>query len=216
MNHSLQVAITIAVCAAVSALEACSPLAPVPDRTEYYVLSSFGAPDTAQSLPRDSDLSIGMGPIMFPEYLKRPEVVTRTAANKLDVSEEKRWGEPLEQDFARVLSQDLGQTLGTPHMVRYPWYPATDIDYQVEVDVESFETSADGRSQLTAIWTIRNPKDGRSLSSGRSSLSSSVEQGDVGASAAMSDDVAGLSREIAVQIRSLASQQSKSSDRLRK
>jgi uncharacterized protein len=210
VKTKIQPAATVVVCAAIAALAACSPLAPQPDRTEYYVLSPIGAANTAtaSSVPA-GELSIGLGPINFPGYLKRPEVVTRSAPNKLEVSDQNRWGEPLDQDFARVLSEDLAELLGTQRIYRFPRYANSRIDYQVEVQVLSFETSTDRKSQLVATWTIRNPKDGRELYTGQSSFSNPVEKGDVGPSAALSSDLASLSKEIAAQVRILASQPSK-------
>ena len=55
-----------------------------------------------------NNMFIGIGPIRFPAYLDREQIVTRTAQNRLDISENDRWAEPLEENFTRVLSQNLG------------------------------------------------------------------------------------------------------------
>ncbi len=65
--------------------------------------------------------------------------------------------------FESVLCQNLSQMLGTEKIITYPWYSDTHIDYQVEVRVFRFEATADGHSQMTAVWTIRDGHDGHEL-----------------------------------------------------
>jgi uncharacterized lipoprotein YmbA len=148
-------------------------------------------------------LTIGLGPVRFPDYLKRPWVVTRAASNRLLVSDLNRWAEPLDHNFESTLSQNLSSMLGTQKIVTYPWYADTHVDYQVAVWVSRFETSEDGHSQLSAVWTINNGKTGDELASGESSASVPVEAGDQGPSAALSQDLAEMSRQIANRIAQL-------------
>jgi len=145
-------------------------------------------------------LSIGVGPIRFPGYLKQPWVVTRITSNRLSVSDEKRWGEPLDRNFESVLCQNLSQILGTGKITDYPWYADNHINYQVEVWVERFEATEDGRSWLTAIWTIEDGQDGRELASGQSLTTASVLDGDTAGSVALSQNLGEMSRQIAERI----------------
>src|ERR1700719_1481390 len=84
---------------------ACSPLAPQADHSKFFILSPIpdGTAPAATSMSATQSLTIGIGPIDFPDYLRRLQVVTRTSENELDLSAEKRWGEPLDRNFARVL-----------------------------------------------------------------------------------------------------------------
>jgi hypothetical protein len=148
-------------------------------------------------------MTIGIGPIEFPDYLRRLEVVTRTSDNQLDLSSEKRWGEPLDKNFARVLSENLSQLLNTQQLEKYPWPRRTEIDYQVTVDVQRFETSANGQSQLVARWTIKDGRTGKDLYASETNASAPVGQGEAGASAALSSNLATLSRDIATHITAL-------------
>ncbi len=112
---------------------ACSPLAPRPDDSKFFILNpiSDGAAAAVSPVSATQSLTIGIGPIEFPDYLRRLEVVTRTSANELDLSSDKRWGEPLDRNFARVLSENLSQLLNTQQLERYPWSRRTEVDYQV-------------------------------------------------------------------------------------
>jgi uncharacterized protein len=206
-RHLLPITLSLWFCAAAG----CSFMAPRPDLTQYFVLSPVadgGASSaTTASTVSTSRLSIGIGPIKFPDYLKRPWVVTRVASNRLVVSDFKRWAEPLDRNFESVLAQNLAQMLGTNKIVTYPWYADAHVNYQVKVLVSRFETSEDGGSQLSAVWVIVNGQDGSEMASGQSSANAPVQAGDDGPSAALSRDLADLSRQIADRIAQLNAMQ---------
>ena len=183
----------------------CSPLAPQPDHSKFFILSplSDGTASAATSMSATQSLTIGVGPIEFPDYLRRLEVVTRTSANELALSPEKRWGEPLDRNFARVLSENLSRLLNTQQLESYPWPRKTEVDFQVAVNVLRFETSSDGQSQLIARWVIKDGRTGKDLASSETSASAPVGSGEAAASAALSSDLAILSRDIAAHITAL-------------
>jgi uncharacterized protein len=185
-------------------LAGCSPLAPQPDHSKFFVLTALSdGPPSVSSVSASQPLTLGIGPIEFPDYLRRLEVVTRTSPTQLDLSPEKRWGEPLDKDFTRVLSENLSRLLSTQQIEKYPWPRRTAVDYQVCVDVLRFETSSDGKSQLIARWVIKDGRTGKDLSASETNTTSPVAPGDAGASAALSNDLATLSREIATAITAL-------------
>jgi uncharacterized lipoprotein YmbA len=182
----------------------CSILSPQPDHTKYFVLTAMtdaGTPGTASAAANGtSDLVIGIGPIEFPDYLRRPEVVTRTSPTTVEISDVDRWAEPLDTAFARVLSEDLSRLLGTQRMVTYPWYQSNRVDYQVECNVIHFETGSNGGSQLHAQWSIRDGA-GKLLIAKESDITDTEASGDKSPSASLSHDLGNLSQQIASQIR---------------
>lgn len=182
----------------------CSPLAPFPNRNKFFMLSPIsqeGASRPSTSL--DQQIAIGVGPVDFPDYVKRPEVVTRTAPNRIDVSAENRWAGPLDKNFARVLSENLSTLLSTQRVQNYPWNRATPVDYQVMVNVEQFDT--DGKQAiLIARWSIRDGRDSKELYATETTSSAPIGPGAEGPSAALSSNVATLSREIASQLTMLS------------
>lgn len=191
--------IVFATCIAVAG---CSPLAPRPDSSKYFILTPLAGDVStpAQVSPTaDSQLTIGLGPIDFPDYLRRLEVVTRAAPNQIYISEEQHWAEPLDKNFARVLSEDLARLLKTQKIEKYPWPHRTQPDYQIAVDVQRFETGTDSQSQLVVRWII---KDGNSkdLYASETIASTPVASGDAGDSAALSSDLATLSQAIAAEV----------------
>jgi uncharacterized protein len=186
--------------ALVVVIASCSPLAPLPNHNKFFMLSPIsqeGVSRTSTSL--DQQIGIGVGPIDFPDYVKRPEVVTRTAPNRIDVSEENRWAGPLDKNFSRVLSENLSTLLNTQRVQNYPWNRLTPVDYQVVVNVGQFDTNGK-QATLVARWSIRDGRDGKELYATETTSNAPIGAGAEGPSAALSSNVATLSREIASQL----------------
>ena len=184
---------------------ACSPLAPQPDPSRFYVLTSLAEIGGAPANATDRDLSIGVGPVTLAPYLDRVTLVTRVGSNQVEFSKIDRWAEPLPGNFARIQATNLGTLLGT-RVVLYPWYSSTQPDYSVEIYVLRFERNSDGNAQLKARWTVRDGV-GQLLDVRESSLteraSSSTTEGSV---IALSKVAADLSHQIADALRRLASE----------
>ena len=172
-------------------------LSPRRDDSKFFVLSPVGA-DPASIGSRQ--ILVGLGPIKMPAYLDRQEVVTRVAPNRLELSGENRWAEPLDSDFTRVLAQDLSSDLGTQRITFYPWYNTTLVDYQVKINVYRFESDKDGKVDLTAHWQVLSGT-GKLLIVRDSSYTETAKPGDAADSAAaMSRALGRLSRDIASAI----------------
>jgi uncharacterized protein len=194
----------IAIGAACLATIGCSPLAPRPDLSKFFVLAPISG--GAAAAPTNGNLVIGVGPIDFPGYLRRPDIVTRTSPTEIDISTNDLWGEPLDNNFDRVLRQNLAQLLDTQKIEEYPWPRDTKIDYQIEVDVQRFEKNSDGQSQLAATWIIKDGQSGKDLYASETQVTTPVASGDPVASAALSNNLATLSEQIAAQVTNLSHQ----------
>ncbi len=181
----------------------CSPLGPLPNHNKFFMLSPIAQDSVAKaSTSLDQQMSLGIGPIDFPDYVKRPEVVTRTAPNRIDVSEDNRWAGPLDKNFTRVLSENLSTLLNTQRLQFYPWNRMIPVDFQIAVNVEQFDS--DGKqATLIARWSIRDGHDGKELYATETTTSAPLGAGAEGPSAALSATVAALSREIAAQLTNL-------------
>ncbi len=211
MTSKIRLLYFCAICASAIAAFGCATLlfGSARDPSKFYILTpTSDAPGTASTQSSSGGLTIGLGPVKLPAYLDRPEVVTRAATNRLELSKNDRWGESLEKNFARVLARDLAAQLGTQQIVAFPWYATTTIDLQVQVEVYRFETDAKGDAQLSAKWTIRNGDGSKILYSAESNLSQPSKPGDpTEAAAALSRVTGDLSREIANMVQQVRSQQ---------
>src|SRR5918994_4797140 len=159
MNRAMHAALQSALIAL--SITGCSTFSPRPDPSRIFTLSSL--PEVQQARLKNSTrpekMFLGIGPIKFPGYLDRQEIVVRSAQNRFDVSENDRWAEPLQENFARVLSQNLAVLLNTDLITTYPWPPGNRPRYQVEIEVLRFEANNDRNAQLFARWAVLDAGD---------------------------------------------------------
>jgi uncharacterized protein len=184
----------------------CISLNPQPDPSRFFALASL--PRTgqrAQDPAATNALALGIGPIKFPGYLDRQQFVTRISQNRFAVAENDRWAEPLEENFSRVLGQNLSILLYTDKIVTYPWERNQRPAYQVQVEVLRFEPNAQQKSvELWARWLIMDSEK-KTIALRESFLTHPAKDNSAEASvAALSDVVGSLSQEIAATIRGLS------------
>lgn len=122
----------------------------------YYTLAA-SAPPAETALAARPDLGVVVGPIEFPRYLDRPEVVTRDGSHALALSNEHRWAGSLRNDFGRVLADEIGRRLGTARMATHPADARFAVDYRVPLELIAFEGPLGGRVALRARWSIVGP-----------------------------------------------------------
>jgi uncharacterized lipoprotein YmbA len=204
---------TCAAGALVMSLAGCSYLAkailaPQKDISKFYLLTPMAdtaAPTTAQGA--GGGFTIGLGPIKLPPYLDRPEIVTRMAPNRLELSKEDRWGESIQNGFTRTMERDLAAQAGGT-VILFPWYNTVHIDMQVQIDVDRFETDGQGNATLSAKWTILDSTGKTILYTVETRLTQPSKPGDVtDATAALSRTIGDLSAQIANMIHQLRAQQ---------
>jgi uncharacterized protein len=172
--------------------------------TIFYTLSSIrGAETPAPQSSSMPDLVIGIGPMQFPDYLDRPQIVTRTGLNKLNMAEFNRWGGKLDQDFINIFAENISILLSTDRVVVFPWKGQVAPDYRVSLDIHQFEGQNGDTVLLNVTWSIRGKDDSAlPLHVDRSIIRQPVSGQDYESLvSAYSQAVAELSREVASAIR---------------
>ncbi len=181
------------------ALGACGTTPP----SNFYLLEPMSQNDTAV-LPtkQRSRMHLGIGPIQFAEYLDRAQIVTRSDSALVNLSETQRWAEPLRNNFARILAQNLSMLLNTDKVTLHPSRNWPDIDYQVLVNVWQLDADAEGNATLVANWSIRTDKGTRLLLMKKSEFTTAIKPAAsyTEIAAALSKTVEMLSYEIAEAI----------------
>ncbi len=131
---------------------------------EYFTLSpaAGSAGGTGGALAARPGLGLAVGPVEFPRYLDRPEIVTRDGSHRLVLWDEHRWGGSLRTDILRVMGDDLGTLLGTTRIAVFPAEPRFPVDYRVLLELLEFEGELGGSVTLRARWTVAG-SDGRAL-----------------------------------------------------
>ena len=153
-------------------------LSPLPESTQ----------DGAMRSPQPVQRAISVGPVHLPGYLDQDQLVTRISQNRLSLSENDRWAEPLEDNIAHVLAQNLSMLLQTDRVEVHPWPGRQRPTYQVEIDVLSFETDTAGTACLVGRWVLRDVASGQTIAEKETRLTAS------GAGTSTEQSVASLSK----------------------
>lgn len=164
---------------------------------KFYLLNSIPSTESAEAkVP--SGLAIGIGPITIPEYVDRPQIVTRISTNELSLAEFHKWAEPLKDNIPQVLADNMSVLLNTEHVATYPWKRHTPIDYQVTINITRLDTIAEKEAHLVARWHIFGEDTQTILDTQTSHFKTPLPSSDYAAIvSALNHTINDLSREIA-------------------
>ena len=173
--------------------------------SNFYLLSPIANPSAeTNSAVGANRVALAIGPVKLPKHINRAQMVTYASPNKIKLDEFNRWGEPLADNFARVLGDNLAILVPTQRIVIYPWRGGTPFEYQVTVEVSSFAVKPTSEAVLVARWAIFSKQGERVTMSWRSRFAEKVAApGFESAAAALSKLVAALSRDIATAVKKL-------------
>ena len=122
---------------------------------QFYMLNPMGkSEETPQAQIGNECFSIGVNPVQIPEYLNRPQIVSRKSESELFLDEFNKWAEPLEDNFTRVLAENLANMLCTDPVAIFPARVSIPVDYRVAVDVIRFDGMLGKNITLIARWAI--------------------------------------------------------------
>lgn len=171
--------------------------------TRFYVLSDVAA-TTRLAAGVEQDVAVGLGPVELPEYLDRPQIVTRTDQNELQLAEFDKWAEPLKDNVSQVLAENLRILLPSNKVVVYPWKRATSINYQAVVKITRFDHTVDGESVLSARWSILSGDGANTLATQESRYAQRPKEASYRATvAAMNQTLERFSQDVADKINEL-------------
>lgn len=174
--------------------------------SRFYLLHPLLSSDIEmQGETGEQGLKIVVGPVGLPEYLDRPQIVTRVSNSELQLAEFDQWAESLNPNIIRVIAENLSILLSTDLVFMYPWTKSSKIDYQVELLVTRFDGTLDDSVVLDVLWAILKGDSREVLFTRKSTLKQPTGGQGYGALvSAKSQALANLSREIADAIRSFS------------
>lgn len=174
--------------------------------TKSYILNSLYSEETQPQPVADlHDMGIMVGPIRMAMYLDRSDVVIRNSQNEVTPADFSQWAGPLQENFSRILAENLSILLSTDKVGIFPGTKAMFFDYIVQLNVTRFDGMPGDKAYLRARWSILNNKRKKILFQKHSVLSHPTENDSIEALvASQSLTVADLSREIAEAIKVLA------------
>jgi uncharacterized lipoprotein YmbA len=151
--------IALALCAG---LAACAS-AP---RENYYTLAAL-APERPLASSALSGAGVTVVATGLVQAVDRPQLVLRVSETRVQILEQQRWAEPLKSAIPRVVAANLAREIGSARVTSQS--SLGDTAYRVALDVQRFDSTADGGAALDVTWSIRRV-DGNALASGRSSV----------------------------------------------
>ncbi|MBF0188596.1 MAG: membrane integrity-associated transporter subunit PqiC [Magnetococcales bacterium] len=133
-------------------------LAPSSQATRFYVLTPLAdssAIHIARSTTRAQPISLEIRSLHLPQYLDRPQIVTRAGPNQLTLAEYDQWGGNLRKNMGRTLVKNLSSLLETPDVAMAPRRPpSTVFRYRLDIEVLAYELNAEGTTTLSVLWRL--------------------------------------------------------------
>jgi|WetSurSiteA1Bulk_404760.scaffolds.fasta_scaffold00453_5 uncharacterized protein len=171
--------------------------------SKFYTLNSIKIQDTIQEYASQAGrYTVAVGPVTIPDYLDRPQIVTRSSTYEFHIAEFDRWAGSLKEDITRVVAENLSVMMSQDHIHVYPWKWGMTAKYQVLLDLMRFDAIPGGNIILTAYWSIVDSEGKQTLMTLETNIREKIQGQDYNAKvAAMSKAIEGLSRDIAKAIK---------------
>lgn len=116
-----------------------------------YLLKSANGPVISQG---NSQVSVLVGPIVMPEYLKRSEIVYRSNSHDITINEYDRWAESLERNITSVITSNLATHLSTDKSFDYYANFSIKPDYIVRLNVTEFGRVSRDTVSMSVSWEL--------------------------------------------------------------
>jgi uncharacterized lipoprotein YmbA len=198
MKNGFRLPLTLITVAVAASLAGCSSS----PASRFYTLSPLVLQETKASPPVASgQVSVSIAPVEIPDYLDRPQMVTRDGENRLKLAEFDRWGGGLGENVSSVLAENLSLLLNSERVYVFPRARAEKPDYNLNVRIMRLDCIPAGQVLLKAQWTLFSVAEGKDLLTRLSTFSERLTDSKYETmAAAVSRTIEQLSREIAGEI----------------
>ena len=185
----------IAAMLAVTALGGCASS----PKSHFYTLSSGAALERSEA---KAQYTVAIGPVTVPDIIDRPQIVTRSGPNQMQIAEFERWASPVRSEISRVIADSVMQQLDGAYVYLYPQNLSSNADYQVLLEVQRFDAKLGDAVTVEALWAVR-PAQGGAVKNGHSAVREATKgDGYDALVAAYSRALTAVSRDIAEAVRS--------------
>lgn len=146
-------------------------------------------------------LAIGVASVELAAYLDRPEITTRRGPYQVHFADFDRWAEPLHDNIAEVLTDNLSALLPSETIQVFPQAAGAQLDYRLTVYGLRFDNVPGDEALLRAHWTLCDGNERNRLIARKVAYRESLPGQDYDSiAAANSRLLASLSRDIAEAI----------------
>ncbi len=129
--------------------------------SQFYALDAV----TTQKSNQENNLRLGVGPILIPGYINRPQMATKSASAELTYAEFARWAEPMDEMFTRTLTQNITINTGSNSIISYPWSSSANLNNELTAKIIKFENNTSGDALLIIQWQLLINNDAQQASS---------------------------------------------------
>jgi uncharacterized lipoprotein YmbA len=173
---------------------ACIQLGGDPLPTQYYLLDSVA---TAEKTAQQSSQLLELSPIEFPNYLDRPQIVTRKRDNSILIAEHDRWAEPLAENIPRVLQENLLTLVPSIDISSAPWNDMNGQHYVLKLRIIRFDGIIDQQTEVDIRWSLYSPQQSKVLARQHFRSQTPITGGYHGLVTGLNQELAKLSKSIA-------------------
>ena len=132
--------------------------------SKFYVFSpKEGWSSVAARDATASSFVVQFAPVKLPEYLDRPQIVTRTDDNRIRMAQFDRWGMPLDMIAAEVVGASIARVHPDAFVDVVPVRGNQHAGYLVDITVVRLDGMLGGNVELIAQWKITKDGDQNSV-----------------------------------------------------
>ena len=168
----------------------------------YTLVSEAGVTQPTIAVEQQVNPALAVGPVLLPEHLQRPQIVTRSENSQLQIAEFERWAGSLKSQIETLLVMNLSAELKELTVTGYRESYADPV-YRVTVEVAELLGRLGGTLEFAVNWVLidsSGKEETRNLFS--SQIQIPVEGSDYGALvAAHQQAIKTLSQQIAAAVR---------------
>ncbi len=133
-------------------LVACTITSP---SVSFYTVTSLDESGTIRSsAKRVYPLAIRVMPVEIPDYLDRPEIITRKGRNTVELAEFDRWAGSFKETVTAVLAENLGLLLDSDLVYGQLPLDIREVDYRVAMTIIRLDSQLGDQVRLKAKWTV--------------------------------------------------------------
>ena len=139
-------------------ISGCAHRSPAP---RLYVLGAEGGwRSIADRTVSDSNYTVRLIQVRMPDYLDRPNLVTRISDNEIKMESFHRWGMPIDAEFKGRLAGEIAAMLPAAYVETSSRPVKGRDEYGIVVDVMRLDGELGGDVELIAEWTLTRSGDG--------------------------------------------------------
>ena len=141
---------------------------------------------------------VGIGPIRVPDYIDRPQMVTRGEGHRIEIHEFDRWADGVVDRILLVMMENVVRLSDSKRVAPYPWPSAFRPDRRVVGEILAFEAGPNGEVMLRVRWLVHDTDSSQEGEVRYSEYAESASPGDFdGIAAAMSRALERWSKDVA-------------------